>query len=158
VLGEEDGEIPADELAPFFPDCQALGIPEVYVPRVAVVARRRRPPLRIYAEEPVSPKPRPTVTPLDPRSRNQAHRQQIHEGAKWMVYHVDHDAHFASVELFQWQANEAAGIPRGGRDQATAEQLKTCAEWMAARITEHCQQHQEPLPPWAEENGDGEEP
>ncbi|HZD70366.1 MAG TPA: DEAD/DEAH box helicase family protein, partial [Actinomycetes bacterium] len=158
VLGEQDGEIPAAELAPFFPDCQALGIPEVYVPRVAVVARRRRPPLRIYADGPTPPKPRPTVTPLDPRSRNLAYRAQIHEAAKWMVYHVDHDAHFDSVERFQGQANQAASIPRGGRDQATGEQLRTCADWMAARVAEHCQQHEEPLPAWAEDEEDREEP
>ena len=36
--------------------------------------------------------------------------------------------------------------------------LTTCANWMAARVTEHCQQHREPLPPWADDEEDGEEP
>jgi len=160
VLGEQDGEIPADELAPVFRDCQVLGIPKVYVPRVAVVARRRRPPLPIYADGPTPPKPDPTTTPLDPRSRNLAYRAQIQEAAKWMAYHVDHDMRFDSVEVFQARANRAAGIPRGGRDQATAEQLKTCADWIAARVAEHCRHHEELPPAWAEDEEEeaGREP
>lgn len=146
VLTQDDGEVLADELAHYIAQCAGIGIPETYAPRVAVVSRRGRPVVRTYAQE------APQERPADPRSINLAHRAVLQKAAKWMAgYHVAHDDRYASVEVFQALANDAASprIPRGGRDQASSQQLAAVAAWMIARVREHCQAHQEPLPLWA---------
>jgi hypothetical protein len=68
-----------------------------------------------------------------------------------MEKHIGHDDRFASVSVFQAAANQAGSIPMGGRDQATARQLATAADWMAARVREHCLDHNEQVPAWAED-------
>lgn len=149
VLGHEDGETPAAELGLVIADCLGIGIPETYAPRVAVVSRRRRTPLRTYAtpEEPAAS----TVTTVeaDPRTLNLAHRAQLYKAAGWMSYHIRHEDRWPTVGAFQAQASDAAHIPIGGRDHATTAQLAACAEWMRARVIEHCQAQGEWVPSWA---------
>lgn len=59
-----------------------------------------------------------------------------------MSYHIEHDDRFATIAIFQGEANAAGGIrPPHGRDSGTAEQLAQCEEWMSARIREHCSGH-----------------
>jgi superfamily II DNA or RNA helicase len=150
VLGHEDGEVPAAELDLYLTECRGIGIPETYAPRVAVVSRRRRPPLRTYTTP--EPEASTVVTvEADPRTLNLAHRAQLEKAAAWMSFHVRHDDRWATVGAFQAQANDAASprIPNGGRDHATTEQLAACAEWMRARVVEHCQAHKEWVPSWA---------
>lgn len=150
VLGHEDGEVPAAELDLYVTECRGIGIPETYAPRVAVVSRRRRPPLRTYAQ--AEPAASTVVTiEADPRTLNLAHRAQLDKAAAWMSYHVRHDDRWQTVGAFQGQANDAARppIPQGGRDHATSKQLAACAEWMRARVVEHCQAHKEWVPSWA---------
>jgi superfamily II DNA or RNA helicase len=145
VLIQDDGQVLRDELDYYTAQCEQLDIPEVFAPRIAVISRRGRPAFRAYTP------PVPTATPADPRSINRAHRAVLQEAAKWMAgYHVSHDARYATVGAFQAQANLAAGLPAaGGRDQATSEQLAVVAEWMIARVLEHCKTHEEWTPRWA---------
>jgi superfamily II DNA or RNA helicase len=162
VLTQEDGNVLADELARYIVQCKEVGIPETYAPRVAVVSRRYRPPLRVYTANEQSSEPgasattssstvkMATTTPADPRSLNLAHRARLAKAAGWMIDHIDHDLRYASVGVFQAQANEAANVPRGGRDQASGAQLQAAAEWMMARIIEHCEAHNETVPSWTD--------
>jgi superfamily II DNA or RNA helicase len=146
VLGEEDGTVPAAELQEALALCLDLSIPEVYAPRVAVAGRRLGPRLPLYTKQ--SP---PAVTPLqarpaDPRTLNIARRKRVSAIAQWMTHHVDHDPDCSSIAVFQGKANSAAGIPSGGRDQATPEQMAQCELWMIARVREHCAAHGCALP------------
>jgi hypothetical protein len=72
-----------------------------------------------------------------------------------MAEHVDHDTRYPHIGSFQAKANQAAGIPNGERDHATADQLVQAANWMMARIAEHCRRHDEPVPSWDEQGDDG---
>lgn len=150
VLGHEDGEVPAAELNQVIPILRDLQIDETYAPRFVVAARRYRPPLRTYTiqEEPTATAP--SVTEVnDPRTINRIHRAKLKQAAGWMEKHIGHDSRFETVKHFQWQANQAAGIPSGGRDHASSAQLMACADWMCARIVEHCQAQEEQAPSWA---------
>lgn len=165
VLTQTDGDVSAIELARTITQCQEVGIPETYAPRVAVISRRYTPPLRVYStdEQGTAPEslvgtttvvlaePVVTTAPADPRSLNRAHRSRITRAAGWMHEHLDHDSRYSHVGEFQSLANRAADIPRGGRDQASTDQLNAVADWMMARITEHCQAHNEPMPSWIDE-------
>jgi superfamily II DNA or RNA helicase len=164
VLTQSDGEVKADELALYVAQCLDVGIPETYAPRVAVVSRRYRPPLRVYAPDTddtatttVATKTktetgaRGTVTvTADPRTLNKAHRTRLSQAVGWMHDHMDHETRYANTAAFQSKINEAVGIPPGGRDQAIPEQLIKAANWALARIVEHCRIHGEPVPNWAE--------
>ena len=81
----------------------------------------------------------------------ETYRARLRQTAGWMEKHIGHDERFISVGLFQANANDAGGIPKGGRDQATARQLATVSDWMSARVREHCKDHGEQVPAWAEE-------
>jgi superfamily II DNA or RNA helicase len=164
VLTQDDGHVPAGELAQVIRQCKDVGIPETYAPRVAVVSRRYRPPLRVYAQDAESPVgegniagrdreaagPLVTVQGADPRSLNLAHRARVKKAAGWMAEHIGHDTRYPHIASFQAKANEAVGVAPGGRDHATAGQMIEMADWMMARITEHCRRHSEPVPSWAE--------
>jgi superfamily II DNA or RNA helicase len=148
VLGHEDGDVPAPELRYFIEQCAGIGIPETYAPRVAVVTRRGRPATRTYATE----KPVPTVvTEVNPRDIVQSYRAILRQAAGWMEKHIGHDSRYTTVGVFQGRANDAGGIPSGGRDQASMRQLATVADWMTARIREHCRDYGEKVPAFAEE-------
>jgi hypothetical protein len=58
-----------------------------------------------------------------------------------MSNHLEHDGRYATIGVFQGMANDAAGIPTGGRDLGTPEQLARCEDWMLARIREHGESH-----------------
>jgi superfamily II DNA or RNA helicase len=150
VLGEVDGDVLAAEYEEWKQALTPLGVPETYVPRVATAARRVRRFPRLY--EPVEPSG-PVVSDADPRTVNMAHRKRLTRLAGWMKMHVEHDSRYDNVGVFQGQANDAAGIPFGGRDQATHDQLATCAAWMTARIYEHCERWDEQPPSWLEDGG-----
>lgn len=166
VLTQADGDVPAAELALTIAACSQVGIPETYAPRVAVVSRRYRPPLRVYSPEDETTaagtaaaggtsiavsEPVVSAAQADPRSLNRAHRARVTRAASWMHEHLDHDQRYDHIGSFQNLANQAAGIPRGGRDHATTAQLTAVADWMIVRIIEHCQTHDEPVPSWIDE-------
>ncbi len=154
MLGHEDGDVLAPELRYFVEQCNGIGIPETYAPRVAVVTRRGRPAMRTYSTEQPSataPAATATVTQANPRDIVQAYRATLKQAAGWMEKHVGHDSRFTTVGVFQGRANDAGGIPTGGRDQATTRQLATVADWMTARIREHCRTHGETVPGFAED-------
>jgi len=44
-----------------------------------------------------------------------------------MAAHIDHEDRFDTVVMFQGMANQHAGVSKGGRDQASTEQL-SCME------------------------------
>jgi superfamily II DNA or RNA helicase len=146
VLGHEDGEVDAPELFHWIEQCNNLLIPETYAPRVAV-ASRRRPILRRYV------KPEASESPAGPRDIVQAHRAILRQAAGWMEKHIGHDSRYSNVGVFQGQANDAGGISTGGRDHATPEQLSMAADWMRARVREHCSNNNEPTPAFAKGGG-----
>lgn len=147
VLGHDDGEVLGSELSAAVDELMALGIPAPYHPRAVVFGRRYRPPTPRYADP--EPSGGVTVEEAHPRDLNRAHRAQIDQAARWMAGHVGHDARYDTAGQFQYMANEVAFIRKGGRDQASPKQLRTCARWMCARIVEHCEQHGEAIPSWA---------
>lgn len=144
VLGEEDGDVPAQEYEEWRRELDDLGVPLTYVPRVAVAARRVRRFPRIYETAQTE---QPIRTATDPRAVNLAHRDRLKKLAGWMQLHISHEPRYDTIAGFQAQANEEAAIPRGGRDHASAEQLSRAQAWMVARIFEHCEQHGEEPPP-----------
>ena len=74
-----------------------------------------------------------------------------------MEKHIGHDTQFGSVGEFQYKVNQSAGIPKGGRDLATARQLATAAGYACARVREHCEAADHPpAPPWATGGEDDE--
>ena len=142
VLGEEDGDVPRAEYEEWQQQLEGLNVPITYTPRIAVAARRVQRFPRIYEQ----PAAAPVQVTSDPRAVNVAQRSRLRQLSGWMQHHVEHDREFANVGVFQGQANDAAGIPQGGRDHATGDQLATAAAWMTARIYEHCQRMEE-IPP-----------
>lgn len=152
VLGHDDGEVSEPELTTASPELLSLGIPEVYHPQTVVYSRRHQAPwTRPEDDTERSREPRGstlTVEAANPRDLIQVFRARCTSAAGWMSKHIDHDAKFRSVGQFQNKANDAVGIPTGGRDQASLLQLERCAEWMRARVLEHCDRHSEEMPSW----------
>lgn len=152
VLNQDDGDVEADELALVIPQCRDVGIPETYAPRVAVVSRRHRPKVQVYDTGDSGERQRTTTvtaTPADPRSVNVARRARVQAAAKFMAAHIDHEDRFETVVVFQGMANQHAGVSKGGRNQASAQQLASMEAWMLDRIREHCATHREIPPTWA---------
>jgi hypothetical protein len=147
VLGYEDGDVTAFELANSITLCSQLHIPEPFAPRVAVAVRQGPPARRKYSEE----KAQAAEAPVGPRDIVETYRAKLRQAAGWMEKHIGHDDRYLSVAMFQSKANDAGNIPRGGRDQASARQLATVAAWMVAQVREHCQHHGEQVPGWAED-------
>lgn len=139
VVGAPDGEVSADELADWEVQLAARGVPLTYTPNIVVAARQVPKFPRIYAEDPVESAS--TRTPADPRTANKMHRQRATTLARWMAGHLDHDDRWDEVSWFQNEANEIAGIPKGGRDQATETQLGLVEAWMTEKIIQHCDAH-----------------
>lgn len=168
VLGQDDGHVPVDELNWAIDACKQLTVPVVYAPRFAV-GSRRRPIFRRYAgpEEPepenefathpLQSRPQPPPTEANPRDVNRAYRAQISKAAGWMHSHVGHDTRYESVIQFQAKVNGAATpkIRRGGRDKATSQQLRQCAEYAAAAIARHCDEHGCRRPAWVDGEDEG---
>lgn len=148
VLSQEDGELLAHEFDHYLEECQTVGIPQIYAPRVGVVGRRNHPLPRVYDVE-QQPEPALRVTTANPREMNLGHRARITKVVGWMQKHLDHDNRWPSIGMFQWQANEAANIGPGGRPDANNEQLSDCCEWMIERVQEHCRDLDERPPEWA---------
>jgi superfamily II DNA or RNA helicase len=148
VLGEEDGEIPADEYREWEVQLGGLGVPLPFVPRIALASRRVRRFPRLYDLQESAAQTDSHSSTANPRSVNRAQRDQLQRMAKWMHGHVAHDSQFDNVAQFQAIANDEAGIPGRGRDQADSDQLARAAAWMAARVAEHCERHDEVLPEW----------
>lgn len=137
VLGAADGEVLAPELIDWEKELSRVHVPAVYAAGVAVAARRvAQFPSRIYSVAPEVAEPGRTVA--DPRTMNNLRRDRAKTLAGWMNGHLDHDQRWTNIAHFQGAANEAAGIPAGGRNMASDEQLAACEAWMAARILEHC--------------------
>jgi hypothetical protein len=85
--------------------------------------------------------------PADPRAMNKTYRSRITTLSHWMMRHIDHDTRYDTINLFQGQANTAAGLAAvGGRDNATTTQLTQVEQWMLDRIREHCDRHGCPPP------------
>ena len=137
VVGAPDGEVLADELADWNKQLAAVGVPLTYTPNIVVASRQVPQFPRIYSEP--APPAAPARTEADARTRNKAHRQRIKSLAGWMAHHLDHDNRWRSMAFFQSDANDAAGIPTGGRDQASDTELAAVEAWMTARIFQHCE-------------------
>lgn len=147
VLGHEDGDVTAIELANSVELCNRLLIPEPFAPRVAVAVRQGPPVRRKYSEDTTES----AETPAGPRDIVETYRARMRQAAGWMEKHIGHDDRFDSVSVFQVKANEAGNIIQGGRDHATARQLATAADWMAKSVREHCYDQGEQVPAWAED-------
>jgi hypothetical protein len=156
VLAAEHGEVLAAELEDWIVQLRAVGVPEVYAPGAAVAARQVNFFPRIYSrDEPTSPTEPPASREASPREMNRAHRSHLDRLARWMATHHNHDSRYDTIQAFQALANEAAGIPKGGRDMAGADQLANAEVWMTARIIEHCRHHNEDLPKWIADSEGG---
>jgi len=137
VVGAPDGEVLADEMADWNVQLSAVGVPLTYTPNIVVASRQVPKFPRIY--ESPSAQAQTGRSSADPRTLNKKHRQRITALASWMAHHIDHDSRWGNMGWFQNEANEAAGIPRGGRDQATDTQLAAAEAWMVGNILGHCE-------------------
>ena len=144
VVGANDGEVSADELADWNVQLAVRGVPLTYTPNIVVAARQIPKFPRIYAED--LPDGSTRRTAADPRTINKIHRQRATTLARWMAGHLEHDDRWQEPSWFQNDANAFAGIPKGGRDQATEIQLGMVEAWMTEKIIEHCDKH-DCLPP-----------
>lgn len=140
VVGAPNGEVLADELTEWNAQLAAVGVPLTYTPNIVVASRQIPQFPRIYSE-PESPPVPAGATPrpeADPRTLNKMHRQRITSLANWMARHLEHDDRWQNMGWFQNEANDHAGIPTGGRPQATETQLAAAGAWMADKIIQHC--------------------
>jgi superfamily II DNA or RNA helicase len=150
VANEADGEVAAQELLDFEVALNRVHVPAVYAPQVAVAARQVRATFpRIYSE-PTLPVERsaPRTTRANPRDVNHALREAITTRAKWMAQHLEHDTRYHNPGVFQGKANDAAGIPKGARQDATPEQLQLVLAWMTSRAREHVGEYGCAAPAW----------
>lgn len=138
VLGAPDGEVLADELEDWNVQLAAVGVPLTYTPNIVVASRQVPQFPRIYSEPEGGPRSRSAA---DPRTLNKLRRQRMTTLAGWMARHLDHDSRWAAPAWFQNEANDAAGIPRGGRDRATETELAAAEAWMTEKIFQHCEAH-----------------
>lgn len=140
VVGAPDGEVLADELEDWNVQLAARGVPLTYTPNIIVAARQVPQFPRIYsAPETDEASPETTTKPADPRTLNKAHRKRLTTLTNWMAHHLEHDDRWANMGWFQNEANDAAGIPRGGRDQASATELAAAQAWVTEKILQHCE-------------------
>lgn len=155
VLGEDDGSVLAAELNEWRDQLRLVHVPEIYAPQIAVAQRRIKHFPRLYRETDDDTSTIQTRA-ADPRSMNVALRARIDKMAKWMQWRITNfgDDRFDSIGQFQWAANDAAGIPTGGRPRANSDQLAACAAWMVERIVDHCNQYDHKLPSWLESDTD----
>lgn len=160
VMGQEDGEVQASELAAWVAQLQPLGVPEVYAPAVAVASRKMPAFPRIYSVDRAAPRePKaPTRTAPDPRTLNKLRRAHLDRMAKWFGWHPGHEGvpqeeARRTIGIFQGKANDAAGIPSGGRDMASDVQLAAAEAWMTDTIYSHCNRTGCEVPSWLGGNG-----
>lgn len=137
VVGAPDGEVLADELADWNVQLAAVGVPLTYTPNIVVASRQVPQFPRIYSD--ALPESAQARSAADPRTLNKMHRQRIKTLAGWMAQHLDHDNRWGNMGWFQNEANDAASIPTGARDQATDTQLAAAEAWMTEKIFQHCQ-------------------
>jgi superfamily II DNA or RNA helicase len=149
VLGHADGHVPVLELNHYIEECRKLVIPEPFAPKIAVLVRRSGggTVFPTYSQ-PVAAPPEPQ--PANPRDLSDTYRARLKKAAGFMEKHIGHDGTFRTVAEFQGKVNDAAGIPKRGRDLATVRQLSTASGWACAWVRRHCEAHGEPLPDWAE--------
>lgn len=155
VLGEDDGTVLLDELNAAIAVCLELAIPEVYAPRVAVAARKMGPRMPLYTQRDTAATASVGLQerPADPRAMNKVYRARITGLAGWMKHHVEHDDRFDTINVFQGQANSAAGLVAvGGRKNATRAELAEVEAWMLERVREHCHTNGCGLPLIARDN------
>jgi hypothetical protein len=148
VLGEPDGDVSPQEYEEWRQALEGVHLSPAFVPRVAVASRKVRHFPRIYDP------PRSAVVevaPANPRDLNKLHRERADQLAGWIYQHLNHDGRFRDIADFQMRANDAAGIPLRGRPHATTDQMARCVAWMAQRVREHCDRHNESPPEWLDQ-------
>lgn len=132
VLGHEDGDVSPIEINHYEPLCQANGIPLIWTPRIALIARGERPHRQYYSQ------PSTTKTEAaNPRDTNTAWNSRVGELYRLMAVHIQHDPRYADIRQFQRLANEAAKLNGGERREANSDQLNVIYLWMHSRIQEH---------------------
>lgn len=165
VMGQDDGEVMASELAAWVAQLQPLGVPEVYAPAVAVASRKMPAFPRIYSVDRGTPREpqTPTRSAPDPRTLNKLRRSHLDKMAKWYGWHPGHEdltktEAQRNLSIFQSKANEHAGIPPKGRDMASDAQLAAAEAWMTGMIYNHCERTGCEVPRWlaggGNENGE----
>lgn len=152
VVGESDGTVTQEELAPWEEAFEALNVPVVFAPRAALAERRIR--RQTLLREHLAPIQPPVATSVQTRSANprdvsDAWRRKIDQCAKWWaVKGVTPPSPYEGVQFFQAAANEHAGIGKGERDRASSGQLMRVLEFMEEHIRDRCQAMGEERPAW----------
>jgi superfamily II DNA or RNA helicase len=165
VLPAEDEQVSANELDLIVAQLRSLNVPEVYAPRVAVIARRHAPntvlrryeapgpptaePMGVATQEPVGTTTAVVERPAHPVEINRIWRNRMNVAARWWAIHGRDHVEYSSPELFQAAANTSAGIPRQGRDHASAARLERAYIWMQLRVREHARATGIAVPEWA---------
>lgn len=151
MLPAEHEEVSVSELDQIVAQLRNLNVPEVYAPRVAVVARRHAPNTVLRHYE--SPKDEVVVVTdardANPKQINKIWRERLKIGASWAAVNMTDHPQFRNVGQFQSAANAAAGIPYQGRDHATADELRVAYGWMQARVREYCRGRGLEPPEWS---------
>lgn len=142
VVGEEDGVVARPEHDQMAEILDRVGVPVVYAAR-AVVASREFSSERVLRDR----VPREvTLIPAHPRDINRVWRDRVAMRARWWAKNGD-----VPIAQFQAEANDAAGIGKGERDQAAPEQLARVVEFMNAAIRQRCAALGTELPMWLQE-------
>lgn len=150
VLGQADGHVPVLELNHYIEECRRLVIPEPFAPKIAVLVRRSGGGANFATYGRTATAAPPETQPASPRDLSDTYRTRLKKAAGFMEKHIGHDKNFRTVAEFQGKVNDAAGIPKGGRDLATVRQLSTGSSWACACVRRHCAAHGEQVPDWAE--------
>lgn len=143
VVGETDGVVGRDEVDAMVGILGSLGVPDVYAARMVVGSRRFSAKQVLHSR----PSGRTDSQSAHPRDINRAWRGQITQRSNWW-----HRNGSTDIREFQSDANRAAGVEPGGRDQASPQQLSRIVEYMNREIRGLCLSRGIDPPEWLEES------
>lgn len=130
---------------------ESVNVPSVYAPRIAVASRR-------YVSDLYHSRPFERLTPagsalesmVQPPKRSDSIEDQarilkskLSRFGRWWEKNGD-----TPVAKFAGQVNTAGGIPNGGRDHASVEQLKAAEQFASRAIADYCNRTGTRPPTW----------
>jgi superfamily II DNA or RNA helicase len=123
---------------------ETLNVPGVFAPRTLVAMKKYR------GERPFDPVPDVDSMMSDVQTRRQTVEERakefqgrIHYLERWWDFNAKSEC---NVATFAWRVNESAGIPKGGRESATLEQLASALDYAMAAVLDLCKRTGKKLP------------
>ncbi|WP_263254231.1 DEAD/DEAH box helicase [Saccharopolyspora rosea] len=153
VLDQEDGEVGVGELNRVRKECEQNSVPGTFAGRIALIHRRlaQVTDVDLHDDEDDEDLAMTLATAAaGTPDLVRSYRDRISKAVTWMRRHIEHDARYASIGVFQALANARAGVDEGRRTHATAAELASIADYMLQQICTHCREFNEKVPSWAE--------